>query len=196
LAFSFFIIMTEELSQQSSTADATNAPFREVQRPRQYWLKALVYALGFFAWYALAQQIIFDKPIGDNSVPDAVIWLIWLLVGLALPLLFYRSRLIVEVRSDHLFISYIPFARRSIHCSEIVDFQARSYHPIKEYGGWGVRRMPGNKRAYNISGDQGVELELADGQTIMIGSQRPEDLARALNNACRQPVQTSGAAEL
>ena len=37
--------------------------------------------------------------------------------------------------------------------------------------------------AYNVSGDKGVELTLADGRKVMIGSQKAEELALAILNA-------------
>ena len=42
--------------------------------------------------------------------------------------------------------------------------------------GWG-----GKRGAYNVSGDQGVELELRGGNRIMIGSQRADALAEAIS---------------
>jgi hypothetical protein len=34
--------------------------------------------------------------------------------------------------------------------------------------------------AYNVSGNRGVEVELTDGRTVMVGSRRPDELAGAL----------------
>jgi hypothetical protein len=34
--------------------------------------------------------------------------------------------------------------------------------------------------AYNVSGNRGVEVELTDGRTVMVGSQRADELAGAL----------------
>jgi hypothetical protein len=36
---------------------------------------------------------------------------------------------------------------------------------------------------YNVSSNQGVQLELANGQRILIGSQRAEELAQAIGQA-------------
>ena len=69
--------------------------------------------------------------------------------------------------------------RREIPLADITHFEARTYRPIREYGGWGVRRGAGGM-AYNVSGNRGVEFRLADGKSLLIGSQRPEELALAL----------------
>jgi hypothetical protein len=34
--------------------------------------------------------------------------------------------------------------------------------------------------AYNVSGNRGVDLRLTNGKSLMIGSQRPEEFALAL----------------
>ena len=62
-------------------------------------------------------------------------------------------------------------------------WEARTYRPILEYGGWGIRYTMGRGWAYNVSGNQGVQLELASGKRILIGSQRAEELARAIGEA-------------
>jgi hypothetical protein len=73
--------------------------------------------------------------------------------------------------------------------AEIVSWDARTYRPILEYGGWGIRYSPfGKGWAYNISGNQGVQLELMNGKRILIGSQRAEELARTIAEAKRQVV--------
>ena len=66
----------------------------------------------------------------------------------------------------------IPLER--IRCATAV-----TYSPLWDYGGWGIRC--GRKGiAYNVSGDRGVQLELERGRPILIGSQRAEELARAI----------------
>ena len=76
-------------------------------------------------------------------------------------------------------IQYRPLTRRTIPIAEVTHFEARTYSPLREYGGWGIRGM-GSSRAYNVSGNRGVELTLMDGRKVMIGSQRADELARAI----------------
>jgi hypothetical protein len=106
--------------------------------------------------------------------------LIWLLIGIGLPLLWQLTKLVVEVREDRLSVRYIPFISREISLADIVRYEARTYHPIREYGGWGIRWWFGQRYAYSVSGNQGVELELSTGEKIMIGSQKPVELAQAI----------------
>ena len=43
-----------------------------------------------------------------------------------------------------------------------------------------------NRMAYNVSGNQGVELTLRDGRQVMLGSQRPQELADAIAKGLAQ----------
>ncbi len=55
------------------------------------------------------------------------------------------------------------------------------YRPILEYGGWGIRYgLRG--RAYNVSGNRGLRVELTNGKHILFGSAKPEELKLALDN--------------
>ena len=93
-----------------------------------------------------------------------MVWLLWLLIGLALPFLFGRLRLVLEVTDAEVLIRYRPFSRRAIALADIQQVQARQYNAVKEYGGWGVKGWSKEKMAYNVSGDRGVELTLRDGR--------------------------------
>lgn len=93
-------------------------------------------------------------------------------------------RLITEVREDGLYFRYPPFINRfKVYVpGQIKEYEVRKYQPIKEYGGWGLRM--GNKKvgwAYNASGDMGLQLVLADGQRILIGTARPDALKKAMD---------------
>jgi hypothetical protein len=155
--------------------------FREVQWIRRvWWVMLLVGGIALLTWYSFAQQIVLGRPVGTNPGPDWSIWLIWLLTGIGLPVLFVVMRLIVEVRPDYVYIRYVPLLRRRILTAEIAHFRARSYRPILEYGGWGIRGWSRGRIAYNVRGNRGVELELSDGRRVMIGSQRADELEAAL----------------
>jgi hypothetical protein len=158
----------------------TETRFREVQKIRHvWWIMLIIYGTAGLMWFSFIQQVIFDHPLGTNPGPDWLIWLLWLLVGIGLPVLFHTMKLIVEVTDEALTIRYVPFVKRTITYSEIKRCQVRSYRPIREYGGWGIRGL-GKRRAYTVSGNQGVELELQSGQQIMLGSQKPQDLAMGI----------------
>jgi hypothetical protein len=155
--------------------------FREVQRLRQWWIKLVAVGIAALGWAMFVQQIIRDRPFGDNPAPDWLVWLLWLLLGIGEPVfLLWLARMVVEVRSDRVTVRWIPFARREIMLSDVVAAEARTYRPIREYGGWGIKGWSRRRMAYNVSGNRGVDLELADGRRVLIGSQRADDLAAAI----------------
>ncbi len=162
------------------TTNDYDISFREEQKmSRLWWATLLVFVSALIPWYSFIQQVIFGRPFGDKPAPDWLLWLVWLLMGIGLPVFWFTFKLIVEVKDDHIHLRYIPLVNRQIFFADIKHYEARTYRPIREYGGWGIRGW-GNRRAYNVSGDKGVELELHNGQTIMIGSQKAEDLALAI----------------
>jgi len=92
--------------------------------------------------------------------------------------------LTTEVRRDGIYIRFSPLHRsfRKIPLVDLMRHEVRTYSPIREYGGWGIRY--GRKgTAYNARGNRGVQLELSDGKQVLIGSQKPEELARAIDMA-------------
>ena len=63
-----------------------------------------------------------------------------------------------------------------------------TYRPIADYGFWGIRSGRDGERALIARGNRGVRLELNDGTKLLIGSQRPEALALALEQSLRPGV--------
>ncbi len=76
-------------------------------------------------------------------------------------------------------MALFPLYRRRIRLADITAAEAVTYSPLVEYGGWGIKGLPGNS-AINARGNRGVRLTLRDGRRILIGSQRPDELAAAL----------------
>ena len=76
-------------------------------------------------------------------------------------------------------LRFFPFGKEEIAFADIAEAAARSYSAVGEYGGWGVR-SGGKGKAYNVSGDRGVQLVLRNGTRLLIGSQRADELAGAI----------------
>lgn len=95
----------------------------------------------------------------------------------------YYTKLITDVQTDGVYLRFFPVYSRTIALNDIVTFEALKYRPLVEYGGWDMRFGRYNKRAYTMGGNKGVELELTDGTRLLVGSQRPEELASAVTTA-------------
>ena len=166
--------------------------FHEVQKIRQWWLILIIAIIPVIGWYLFVQQIVRGKPVGNNPASDAWAIVLWLLCGIGVPLFFWWFRLETVVERSSLQIRMQPFSDRSFQPDEIAQFYARTYKPVREYGGWGVRGWSSN-RAYNMSGDQGVQLVLTNGDRVLIGSQRPDALEHAIAEmTSREPEEDSG----
>ncbi len=153
--------------------------FEERQRLRQPWLLVLVLVPAALAWASMIQQIVRDRPVGTNPVNDWGMLLIWLLIGVGLPAFIAILRLETIVDHERVLIRFRPLTTRSIPGSEIRSASVRSYRPMREFGGWGLRGFASN-RAYTMNGNTGVQLVLTSGDQLMIGSERPEELATAI----------------
>ncbi len=163
--------------------NSSNTFFHEVQPLRAWWIWLVILIPVVLGWWLFIEQIVFGTPVGTNPAPNAVAVVIWLVFGIGFPLFFYSTKLITDVRTDAVYLRFFPLWSRTVPLTDIVTYEARQYHPLREYGGWGIRFSPHKKRAYNMSGNRGVELKLTDGTQLLIGSQRPEELASAIGTA-------------
>ena len=161
--------------------DRTSPVHCEVQQFRQVWIWAVVAICAGLMWFASATPLLLHRPLGDRPMPDALLIVFWFVFGIDLPALFLFGRLVAEVRGDGIYGRFVPF-HRSFHriaFSELKRYEVRTYRPIIEYGGWGIRYSCSGK-GYNVSGRRGQQLELLNGKRLLIGSQQPEELLRAI----------------
>lgn len=115
------------------------------------------------------------------ATPRAPSWL-WLYAAVPLALVFNLLCLRTTVTDRELVVTLgalFPLFRRRIRLAEIVSTQADTYAPLAEYGGWGIKGLPGNI-ALNARGNRGVRLTLQNGRRVLVGSQRPDALVEAL----------------
>ena len=158
--------------------------FHEAQHFRQLWLWALLLTIAAVSIWGAVQQLLLGIPFGNNPAPDGVMIPLAIVFGVVFPLGFYFMNLTTEVHQDGVYYRFFPFHRRfhRIVLKDIVDYEVREYSAIRDYGGWGIRY--GRKgKAYNVSGNRGVWIQLSSGRSIMFGSQRPEDFATAIEKA-------------
>ncbi len=76
--------------------------------------------------------------------------------------------------------------RKRFTWDEIEGAEAVSYHPMKEFGGWGIRwgvKGERHKRAWTQRGNRAVVLHLADGTDFYLGSDDPRRLLERMRSA-------------
>ena len=114
-----------------------------------------------------------------------------LLLGVPAMLAALFAWLRLDTRLDAAGVSYRmrPLGWRRLAWPEVRQAYVREYSPIAEYGGWGIKGISFKNYAFNVAGNQGLQLELADGRRILLGTQRPDELRQALENLrVNQPI--------
>lgn len=143
--------------------------YQESQKFNQWWLWLInIGVMGVVFWGGYQEY--------QEGMP---LWQVALAIALVAVLALIPVALVdlrTTITDDGVEVRFWPFSRRRIFKSEISRMYIRSYSPIAEYGGWGFRRGSQGK-AYNVQGNHGLQLELKDGEKILIGTQRPEALA-------------------
>lgn len=143
-----------------------NHIFEENQRFTQWWLWVIL----------LSFPIMSFGPFDEKDINYTHV-----LIGAALPLLFYFFQLRIKVNREGLHYQFFPFHLKSytIKTEEIEKIESLQYKPLAEYGGWGIKYGFKGK-AYNVSGNKGVKIFLKNGTNILFGSQKHNELANAL----------------
>jgi hypothetical protein len=130
--------------------------------------------------YVSVQQLLYKIPFGNNPAPDGLL-IFFILLYLIIFILFQSTRLITEIDDREIRYRFYPFQTRfkTILRSDIEKMEVITYRPIIDYGGWGVRF--GRKgMAYNVSGNIGLLISRKNGKTILIGTQKPDEMKEKL----------------
>ena len=153
----------------------------EEQRPHLFWVSVLVLIVPGFAIYGIIQQVIMDKPFGNHPAPDFVLYLV-LAIGLLTSWLVFRFKLLLTVDEEGVHYAFKPMHRcsQTITWAEIDKCYVRKYKPMREYGGWGWRYGCRGGRAFNMSGNMGLQIETKSGKKILIGTRRPDELQKVI----------------
>ena len=162
--------------------------FQESQQFSQLWLWALLGTMTLAVLWGIFQQAVLGKPFGDNPMPTPGLFVL-LLLPLGILALFSYMRLITIIDDSGISIRFVPFDKRFIPWSDIDKAYVRTYSPLLEYGGWGIRfSLKGRSMAYNVSGNKGLQLELKDGRKVLIGTRKAEELEQVLKAVFREDL--------
>jgi hypothetical protein len=161
-------------------------PFTEKQRFTQWWLWALLIA---------ALVIPLSATLIQSRAADSGITGTDIAIGSLFPSLILLFFLIMHLRTriDESGIRYrfVPIHGKEQHIKwdEIEKVYTRTYSPLKEYGGWGIRTGFGKTgKAYNISGNKGIQVELKDGKRVLLGTCKPSEVDNVLKALVQQKV--------
>jgi hypothetical protein len=154
--------------------------FTERQKFNQWWIWLIMMGINvvficiILMQYLNAQQINIGMAagLGINSIMTV--------------LTFFLLRLETEITDEGINVRFFPFHLSfiKIEWGKITKGYIREYSPLKEYGGWGIKYgFSGQGKAYNMSGNKGLQLIMKDGSRLLIGTNKPEALKQALKEA-------------
>lgn len=154
--------------------------FNESQKFNQWWLwLILLYyvtmlLIVFFVVWRIKQNVM------AQTIRVIVLATIALLI-IVPTAVFFSFRLDTQIRQDGVYVRFLPFylTFKVYQWRDISKCYVRQYSPIEEYGGWGFRIGPSGK-AFNVSGDRGLQLELKDQTKMLIGTNNPLELTEVL----------------
>ncbi len=132
---------------------------------------------------AVFLQVVNGNPFGDKpgSNPQLLIG-----AGLSLLITFFvlSFHLDTQIKSEGIYVRLFPLqiTYRFFPWDSLLKCYVRKYNPVREYGGWGFRLgLFGKGTAYNISGNEGLQLEFTNGKKLLIGTQKPAALSEAVD---------------
>jgi hypothetical protein len=147
--------------------------FKETQRFTQWWLWLVLVGSWVVLMYSLA------------TVPrqTTIAYFISFGVGMLLPILFWQMRLMTRITEEGIYVRFVPFhfKEQFFPWESIESAQVRTYSPLMEYGGWGIKYgFNGQGKVFNVAGDQGLQLVFKSGEKLLIGTQKPTEIQAAV----------------
>ncbi len=95
---------------------------------------------------------------------------------------FGGTTVLVRQGGLRVFLGSLPLLSKRVAYSEIQSTESVRYHPIRDFGGWGLRGA-GTKQAWTARGDRALVLHLHDGADIYLGSDNPDRLGERVRMA-------------
>ena len=133
--------------------------------------------LGLLIWQVVLGHTWGKHPMSNGDVIGwtVFLWLIYLRL--------ITVRLVTEVRKGELIVRMRGLWRlRRVPLDHIQAVETITHDIARDYGGYGIRSTREGK-AYVAGGGRGVRVTLAAGEKLVVGSQRPDELARRLHTS-------------
>lgn len=148
--------------------------FRETQKFTQWWLWLILLALTAISLYGLLKAVrvndigINKENLVDNIIPSAVCLGVLVLFGIL--------RMETEIDSKGIYMEFFPFVKKHISWTDIKSLN------IVKYGfvGYGIRLGSKYGTVYNTKGNKGLWVQLKNGKTFVIGTQKQNELKRLI----------------
>jgi hypothetical protein len=147
--------------------------FNETQRFTQWWLWLILLSV----WGLMVYSFIMAPPQTDTAA------FVSFGIGILLPLLFWQMKLTTRIEAEGIYVRFSPFHFKGkfFEWESISASYVRTYSPLKEYGGWGIKYgFNGQGLVYNVVGNIGLQLKFKEGEPVLIGTQKGEEIKAVL----------------
>lgn len=133
--------------------------FIEIQKFTQWWVWLIMFALLALPVYVFWYKGFYE---GLKAAPIALIFV-----------LFFILKLKTEIDVKGIKMNYFPFVKKTIEWADINAVNVINYGFV---GGWGIRFWTKYGTVYNVRGNRGLLVELNNGKSFVIGTQKEEEL--------------------
>jgi len=147
--------------------------FEEIQAFRQWWVLLILGLMLAGSCLALINSFNDSESITLEIIAFGIVVII--------SFLFWIIKLHTKIDSKGIKAQFRPgsFFLKKFKWNEISHCYVRRYSALTEYGGWGIRGLRASK-AYNVSGNMGIQIITKDQKNFLIGTNKPEEAKRVL----------------
>ncbi len=160
--------------------------FTETQRFRQWWFWLVLVLINRINIWFLIKKYVYKETFTNSAYHNSSGLEFATLITLLVTILILIIKLETIIQTDQIEIRFFPFhlSFRKYPNNTIESAFVRTYNPITEYGGWGIRLgLFGKGKAFNVSGNQGIQLVFNGGRKLLIGTQKPDEASAVLQKA-------------
>jgi len=155
--------------------------FYEQQRFNQWWLWAILLVPSCIVVYNFFAPLFADvsNSSGNFSFSMAMPRENWIVLFILIVVLFFFLFLQMKtnIDADKVVVKHLYFVKKEWKWSEIKSAKIIKYGFV----GYGIRLSLNHGTLYNIKGNKGLLIQLKNGKKRLIGTQKPEELAKVIS---------------
>jgi hypothetical protein len=149
--------------------------FKEKQKFTQWWLWVFLIGFGLFQVYALCKQLVLGEDFGDKPMSDVGL-IIFTLLPFGIIFFFWYMKLETEIDPKEIRIKFSPLVKKVFKWEDVKSAIVLNY----KFVGYGIRLFTSYGTVYNTKGNTGLAIELKNGEKILIGTQKGNELAQII----------------
>jgi hypothetical protein len=150
--------------------------FKEEQKFTQWWVWVILIGTGFLPLVLNYERLFSKRNFDEKAISDWV-FVMFSIVVFGLIIMFLAMKLKTKIDIIGIEMKFFPFVSKKIRWSNIKSAEVINYGFV---GGWGIRLWTQYGTVYNIRGNKGLAIELFDGKKLLIGTQKENELATAI----------------